>query len=117
MPFIHFDSEIGIMATEDIAANSTLMEIPLDEVMLFSPTVLISSYPNTVLKSLSEEDRELFAQMDDDLILTAFLMQERMKGESSHWHLWISVLPLRACYVDSSEASHLPLFLLGKGHC
>ena len=37
MPFIHFESSIGIMATEDIAANSTLMEIPLDEVMLFFP--------------------------------------------------------------------------------
>ena len=114
MPFFYVESSIGIMATEDIAANSTLMEIPLDEVMSFFITVLIPSYPNTVLKSLSEEDRELFAQMDDDLILTAFLMQERMKGESSHWHLWISVLPLRACYIDSSEASRLPLFLLGE---
>lgn len=101
------------MATEDIAAKSTLMEISLDEVMSCSLMALISRYPDTVLNTLSDEDRELFTQMDEDLILTAFLIQERMKGNSSHWHLWISVVTFCEYYVDTSKAAHLSFFLFG----
>ena len=74
---------------------------------------LISRYPDTVLNTLSDEDRELFTQMDEDLILTAFLIQERMKGNSSHWHLWISVVTFCEYYVDTSKAAHLSFFLFG----
>ena len=43
------------------------------------------------MKWIDEEARELFSQMDDDLILTAYLIQERIKGVRSRWHPWIRV--------------------------
>lgn len=81
---------IGLIATEEIAANSTLMEVDLD-LVLYAFHLFFSRSPSNVLKTLSEKDAELFKQMDNDLILTAFLIQERMKGESSEWYPWIQV--------------------------
>lgn len=81
---------IGLIATEEIPANSTLMEIDLD-LVLYALHLFFSRSPSNVLKTLSKKDAELFKQMDDDLILTAFLIQERMKGVSSDWYPWIQV--------------------------
>lgn len=66
------------------------MEIDLDLVM-YPFHLFFSRSPSNALKGLSEKDAELFKQMDDDLILAAFLIQERMKGESSEWYPWIQV--------------------------
>ena len=44
-----------------------------------------------MLQALSNSNAELFQQMDDDLILTAFLIQERMKEKESYWYPWFQV--------------------------
>ena len=43
------------------------------------------------MKWIDEDARELYSQMDDDLILTAYLIQERIKGTQSRWYPWIRV--------------------------
>ena len=48
-------------------------------------------YPKNVMKWVDEEARELYSQMDDDLILTAYLIQERIRGVQSKWYPWIRV--------------------------
>ena len=43
------------------------------------------------MKWIDEDARALYSQMDDDLILTAYLIQERIRGVQSRWYPWIRV--------------------------
>ena len=56
-----------------------------------SSLFFLSRSPSLILQSLSNSNAELFQQMDDDLILTAFLIQERMKEKESYWYPWFQV--------------------------
>ena len=43
------------------------------------------------MKWIPEAEYERFVQLDPDLILTAYLIQERIKGPKSKWYSWIQV--------------------------
>ena len=43
------------------------------------------------MKWIPEEEYDRFLQLDPDLILTAYLIQERIKGTKSKWYSWIQV--------------------------
>ena len=75
---------------------------------IHSPLLIsIPRCPTTVLKSVSASEKDLFLAMSDDLMLTAFLIQERIKGTASRWYPWLQVFfSFFSCLSDPSEASH-----------
>lgn len=58
------------------------------------------------------QERELFLQLDDDLLLTAFLIQERAKGNSSRWQPWLQVRTVCLFSLDSAKTSRRSLLVL-----
>lgn len=106
--FLEFGCKAGLVAVEEIKPNSTLIELDLDDVMYSFPlSSLIPRCPSTVLKSVPASEKDLFLAMSDDLMLTAFLIQERIKGTASRWYPWLQVLTSSfSCLSDTSEASH-----------
>ena len=71
------------------------MQLSLKSLWMMSCRVLLKfslgRYPENVMKWINEDARELYSQMDDDLIMTAYLIQERIKGTQSRWYPWIRV--------------------------
>ena len=69
------------------------------------------------MKWIDEDARELYSQMDDDLILTAYLIQERIKGTQSRWYPWIRVGDVFSMSLDAPITSndHFILFQQGDG--
>lgn len=43
------------------------------------------------MKWIPEDEYGRFEQLDDHLKLTAFLIQERIKGDQSEWKEWLGV--------------------------
>lgn len=68
-------------------------------------------YPPTVLSTLSSQERELFLQLDDDLLLAAFLIQERVKGSASRWQPWLQVRAVSLSSLDSPETPRRSLLV------
>lgn len=74
--------------------------------------IFIPRCPTTVLKSVPASEKDLFLAMSDDLMLTAFLIQERIKGPVSRWYPWLQVLTSSfACLSDPPKASHGSFFV------
>ena len=75
---------------------------------IHSPLLIsIPRCPTTVLKSVPASEKDLFLAMSDDLMLTAFLIQERIKGTASRWYPWLQVFTSSfSCLSDPPEASH-----------
>ena len=74
--------------------------------------VCLRRYPPTVLGTLSRQERELFLQLDDDLLLAAFLIQERVKGNASRWQPWLQVRTVGPFSLDPAQTSHRSLLVL-----
>ena len=64
-----------------------------------------------MLGTLSRQEQELFLQLDDDLLLTAFLIQERVKGNASRWQPWLQVRSVCVFSLDSAETSRRSLLV------
>ena len=74
----------GAVATEVIATNEPMIEIPAH--MMMSPPVAFASDIGVYLR----QNKDI---LKSDLLLTIFIMSERSKGSESFFHPFLQILP------------------------